>query len=240
MRLLIINLGSMSECLVSTSVINEMSKDGYTVIDVLVKDKFNAAVFRYHPKIENVFILDKLPKKILNYDKVANLHPSFSDNIIDFSDSEKVGFNYSENSDQMFKILYGYKKTDKNVFQIYFNLVGKVWKGQGVDFHYFPRSKTKKDRTGIAISNRNLREFIIKELKLDETKIWFIPYKKSIFRKADEINVCKYIITDDFLLMNLSVMFRKNVHFLKTIPYNYDIEMFNSGLIYDVPSSIVR
>jgi len=69
-------------------------------------------------------------------------------------------------------------------------------------------------------------------------KIWYIPYKKNIFKRMDEINRCKKIITDDFLTLHLSLYLRKYVYFLQTLPSNTKIELFKNGEIHQVPSFV--
>ena len=81
----------------------------------------------------------------------------------------------------------------------------------------------------------NLRNYILEELKLDNSKVWNIPYKKNIFKKMDEINKCKRIITDDITMFHLAVNLRKYVYFLKTFPINFKLELFGRGEIYEVP-----
>ena len=114
------------------------------------------------------------------------------------------------------------------------------WKGQGYDFDYYPKSRCKKNRTGLAVANANLRSFIIDKLSLDESKLWVIPYRKNIFKKIDEVNRCKRIVTDGFFTMNVASYLKKNIYFLKTVPYTTRIEIFGNGYIYNVPSNIIK
>ena len=125
------------------------------------------------------------------------------------------------------------------LFQLYYKLAGLKWKGEGYDIGYYPKTRTKKNRAGIAVANSNLRSYILNELKLDNSSVWNLPRKKNILRKMDEINKCKRIITDDIIIFHLALSLRKYVHFLKTFPLNFNLELFKSGEIYDVPLSTI-
>jgi len=239
MRILLVHLGSPVECFMSTPLIPVLAKMGE--VEVITENKNSAESFRYNPNVKKSYLINRMPDYIGSeaYDLLINLHPDFSDSLFFFNAKEKVGFNYSEDSYNTYKNLYGQEKTNKNIFQMYFNLANLKWHGEGFDFHYFPRNKTKKNRIGLAVSNRNLKDFVLDKLKLNNTKLWNIPYKKSLFKKADEINKCGCIITDDFYYANIAMAYRKQIHFLKTDSYNFKIETFGKGNIYNVPKNIV-
>jgi hypothetical protein len=121
-----------------------------------------------------------------------------------------------------------------NIFQLYYNLSGLKWRGEGYDIHYYPKYKLKRNKVGISIANANLRNYILDKLKLDSGKIWYIPYKKNIYKKMDNINQCKNIITDDILTFHLSMILRKYVYFLQTFPLKIKMELFGNGEIHQV------
>ncbi|HUS49053.1 MAG TPA: hypothetical protein VMZ91_02755, partial [Candidatus Paceibacterota bacterium] len=70
--------------------------------------------------------------------------------------------------------------------------------------------------------------------------IWHIPYKKNIFKKIDEINRCKEVVTDDMTTFHLSMAMKKYVYFLRSFPSNIKMEFFGSGQIFDVPLNIIQ
>ena len=118
--------------------------------------------------------------------------------------------------------------------------MGMEWHGEGYDIKYYPQSKTKKNKIGIAVANANLRNYITKKQKIDNKRLWHIPYKKNLLKRLDEVNRCNEIITDDFLTFNLVVYLRKYVYFLQTIPYMFKLEYFGKGKIINVPQEIIR
>lgn len=241
MKLMLVQPENINDCLIVTSLLKIFNKD-YDIIDVLVNDKNCASIFRFNKEINKVYIINKLPNNIENieYDKVINFSPAFSDNIINFNSNDKSGFNYDLNINKCYQMLYCNKKTDKNIYQIYFNVAGLNWKGERPNFKYFPRNKLERDKIGLCLVNKNLKDYVMNKLKLSNSKLWIIPPKKNILKRSDYLNVCPSIITDDFLTMNLSINFNKEVFFLKTLPYNFKIENFNQGEIFTVPYNIIQ
>ena len=244
MEILLINLGTQSECFISTSVIKGLRKAFDDIhIYCVVRNTETQSIFKYNRNIKKTYVVKSIPKEFMKkrFDKVINLHPDFTvEKYYDPNGLEKIGFNFDESSEKIRQFLYNYKKTNKNIFQLYYKLSGLKWRGEGYDFSYFPKARTKGYTTGIAVVNANLRSYVIDKLKLDLSKVWNIPYKKNIYKKLDEINRCPSIVTDDFFTLNLALYLRKNVYFLETANINMQIELFGSGKIFKVPIEIVR
>jgi hypothetical protein len=244
MRLLIIHTGDACECFVSSSLFRGLNgEEKYPEVYVIAGDQYCSSIFERNKHVKKVYQVDNLPNEIfkMTFDKLVVLHPDTNESLINsIQSNEKLGFNCSKDSEYFFDILYGSRKSKLNMFQVYFKMAGMIWHGQRYDFDYFPRSKSKDNRTGLAVANSNLRNYIIDKLRLDESRLWMIPYKKNIFRKMDEINKCKRIITDDFFTMNIAVHLKKSIYFLKTIPHMTRIEMFGNGYIYNVPPNIIK
>jgi len=236
MEILIINLEDYCECFVSTSIIKALKKENVK-IDCVVKNEKLCSIFKYNKKIRNVFTKTKFKKSISKtYDKLINFDPL---NSIEVEAKEKVGFGYSDDKNA-YEILYGNKKTNKNIFQVYFGLAKMKWHGESYDFYYHPKTKTKKDKTGLLLSNTNLKRYIIQKMKLDGSTLWIVPYHEDIFKKIDEINRCNNVITDDTLTMHISVFLRKHVFFLKTLPQNTKIELFGKGNVFTIPLNLIK
>jgi hypothetical protein len=235
-NILFVNLGNVNDCLISTSLIKELKREDNN-ITVLVKDKTTALPFRYNKKIDKILLIDKLPNDFSNikFSTLYNFHPDFNKNTLNINCENSLGFNFSPDSFIFEKMLYYNQRTNKNIFQIYYNLVGHVWKGQGFDYCYYPKSKSKKNKVGIAIFDTKLRDYVMSGLNLGDLKLWYIPYKKNLFRQTDEINKCQYIITDDILSLNIALALRKETFFLQTNDFNYKIEMFGKGKVFSVP-----
>lgn len=235
MKIAIVNLGNIYECFVS-SFLNKVLQREHpnSSIEWFVKNEDCKSLFRFNKNIPT-----HIPnyKTKFNHDIIINLNPSFeSKNLL--GDKEVIGFNFKPESNTHYNIIFGKKKTDKNIFQSYCNLIDYSWRGESYDIRYFPKSRSKKNRAGLAISHIGLRKYIINKLDLKETKTWTIPYRSNIFKKMDEINQCKFIITDDLMVMHIAVFLRKYVHFLDTYDYNMKIEFFNQGQVYPVPNTV--
>ena len=69
-----------------------------------------------------------------------------------------------------------------NIFQLYFILSGLTWKGEGYNLAYYPKTKVRSNRIGVSVANANIRNYILDNLEVDNKKIWYIPYKKNIFK----------------------------------------------------------
>lgn len=234
MKILIIHLGNQCECFISTSVIKGILKICSADIFVLTK---NLSIFKHNKNIKQVYLFDDIDVLLnKNFDILINLHPDFKDERINAY--KKIGFNYSD--DNIFDVLYGNGKTKSNIFQMYYRLCGLTWKGEGYDFNYYPKNRMKEEKTGVSVSNVKLRNFVVDKLKLEESRLWNIPFKFNIFKQLDEINRCKRIITDDFYILNLATFLRKDIFFLQTINYNFKIETFGCAKIYKVPDNILQ
>lgn len=242
MEILLIHLGTVCECFIASSVIKGLKKKYKEKIPFhlysFVSNQESNSVFKYNNNIKLSYIIDKTPKefKEKEFDLIINLNPEFSEEkYFTLKSKEKLGFNYTEKGNITKEFMYDGKKTQKNIFQMYYILAGLKWKGEGYSFYYHPKYKNKKDRTGLYITNENLFNYITKRLKLDLSNIWNIPQRKNIFRKLDEINKCSQVVTNDFFILNLALSLRKNVFFLETEPFNHKLELFNCGKVFQVP-----
>ena len=235
MSTLVINLGTPLECLISTCLIKKL-KDRFENIDILVRDEECLGVFSKNNNISRTLNLKDDNNSYLDYENYVFL--SVRDPSVVFSDKKIYGFGSSDFSDEALNILYGNKKTSKNVFEVYFNLIGEKWRGEGLTLEYSAKRYPVKNSVGFAIANPNLKKYIMNTLKLDLSKSFVIPFKDNLFKKIDETNAAETVVTDDFTYLNIALLLRKRVYFLKTINYNFNIELFRSGEILIVPKNI--
>ncbi|MFA5600105.1 MAG: hypothetical protein WDA06_05850 [Phenylobacterium sp.] len=239
MKILLINLGSIADCLISSSIIKQFDAD----FVVITADKDNELVFKYNTKVKACYNINNLPLNFLdnNFDILFNYSYNIDGYILqNIQANEKRGFLFSKKTEDFMKILYGNKRTHLNMFEIYYSLVDERWRGQGYDFNYYPSCKTGKNKTGLFVSNLNLKNYITSKLKLNDSKLWIIPYRKNLFKRVDEINKCSTVVTDDFLTMNIANYLRKGIFFLQTMPFNFKLEMFGRGSIYHIPKNIIK
>jgi hypothetical protein len=237
MNILIIHLGTPCECLIATSLIKAISRlYDRPSIYCLAQTNECTSIFSATHSVRKSYKWGKEPNGFFNqlFDKVFMLSPRIKIEEKSIQTREIFGFGTSSRSDEFEEYMLGTKKTRKNLFQIYFNLAEMTWRGEGYDIKYYPRSRAKKTKIGIYITNPNLKNYVTKQLKLDENKLWKICHKQDFFRKMDEANKYGTIITDDFTTLNVALCLRKDVHFLKTFDTGTKIELFGNKL-YNVP-----
>lgn len=225
MDILIIQPGETWQCVVSTSLIKGLKKKYEEAnISVAVANRNNRRVFLYHPDVDPIWLMNsKLPEA----DLLINLGAEFDAKKANAK--QKIGFGCT--SDDDYEVFYGEKKTDKNILQFYYSLVGLTWRGEGYDCGYFPRSKSNKKKTGVALADSRLRSYVFEKLSLEKSRIWYVPQRRNFFKKADEINRCQNIVTDDLLSMHIAIYLRKYVYFLTTKQQNIQPEFFGRGQV---------
>ena len=248
-KILLINLEPVSGCLVSTSILKGLKNKHKNVsVTVIVNNDENCQkVFKYNPMVDKVYTIEdffsKLPYNLLRekIDHVINL--SFDNTLAKLfeGNSKKItGFRYTDTDDKIYETLYKYNKTPKNIFQLYFSLADLKWRGEGYDLFYHPKTKQRKNSVGLAIVNKNLNSYVGEHLYTKQEKLSTIPFKANVFKRIDETNKHNKIITDDFLFMNIACYLRKEIFFLKTVPYNYQLEFFGKGNIIEVPKIYIK
>jgi hypothetical protein len=243
MKILITNFGTVVDNIASSSVLKRL-KGRVESPDITwcVKQKDHKNIFKYNKSINKVISLEELISLEETFDLLINLNPFLPHKICNkIKIIDTLGFGFNEENKSFETVIEGDKElVGMNVFQMYYKLAGMTWKGEGYDIGYNPRSRSKKNRAGVAVAHANLRNYLSEELDLDSMKLWHIPYKKNIFKKMDEINRCSKIVTDDMLTLHLAVSLRKYVYFLKTSSTNTKLELFGNGEIYEVPKKIFK
>jgi ADP-heptose:LPS heptosyltransferase len=239
MKICVVHLENLSSCIVATSI-NKALQSKYKDVEIvwITGDDTAGQILRYSKQVNQVL----KPRDIsipIECDILINLSPSFhpSDPLV--SAKKTVGFGFSPRSSEFYGILFNNKETHMSEFQIYYRLAELKWKGQGYGLHYYPKTRERKNRAGIAISHPKLREYVENNLNLNGFKIVSLPYRRNIFKRMDEINSCEHIITEDRLTMHLSIYLRKYVHMLQTVPRSTRFEFFGNGHLYEVPTRFI-
>ncbi|MCK5763846.1 MAG: hypothetical protein KAH05_06985 [Clostridiales bacterium] len=241
MKILITNFGTIIDNVTSTCVLKRLKRRiENTEITWGVKKKADKHTFKYNKSINRILDLKELINLDETFDLLINLSPFLPHKICNkIKILNTSGFGFNEEVSSFESVINGVLlKDNMNIFQMYYTLAGMTWKGEGYDIGYNPKSRSKKNRAGIAVVNANLRNYLTEELELGSMKLWNVPYRKNIFKKMDEINKCSKIITDDILTLHLSLSLRKYVYFLKTNQSNTKIEFFGNGEFYEVPKKV--
>jgi hypothetical protein len=109
-----------------------------------------------------------------------------------------------------------------------------TWRGEGYDLSYYPKNRNKDFKTGIAIKEINLRQYVKNNLKLKLSEMCTIPMRENILKKIDEINRCSNIVTDDLFVVHAGIALRKNVEFLDINGLSPKFEFFGRGNCYRI------
>ncbi len=194
-------------------------------------------IFKYNKKISSIYNFPSNLKR--SYDLAINIYPEKESCkfMSDIDSKQKMGYGYKDDnivslddvSDKYHKVILGEKASSKHYLQILYKISGMTWRGEGHDFFYFPRNRTKKNKTGICVKDKNLKYFIDNNLKLNRSEICDVPIKNNIIKKIDEINRVGQIITDDLATVYAAIAMRKYVEFLDINNFNMSIEFFNKG-----------
>ena len=248
MKILIMHLGNITDNLIASSVIKGLNKkyDNPEITWVVESKKLSSFFKILLQKKHNINIYSFcfFRENKNTFDLLINLNNKLQHELCpNVKIKSVIGLGFGKKYNKYYDYLYNNKKTNLNIFQIYYNLCNVMWKGEGYNISYYPRNKSKKNRIGIAVANTNLRNYVADNLdlyNLKNKKLWHIPYKKNIFKRMDEINRCEQIITDDYLTFHLSLFLRKYVYFLKTIPYNIKLEFFKQGECFNIPLEIIK
>ena len=242
MEIAITHLGNISQLIPATSVIKGIKKhDLNTRITWVVNKEEFCYINKYNKDVSRTIPFDQFISEKREYDLLVNLYPDFPEDIkINSTIIHTTGFYFHPYFDKFKKVFSENKETfDMNIFQLYFILSGMTWKGEGYDIRYNPKTRTRHNKIGVSVANANIRNYVLDNLEVDNKRIWYIPYKKNIFKRMDEINRCKKIITDDLITFHLAMSMKKYVYYLETFPLSTKLELFNSGEICKVPMNII-
>jgi len=226
-RGLVVHHGQPWESLCATSLIKRLHKEnaGLSLDWATTEDSY--CLFRYNKKIDNIFI--GMPNSIDSYDFIITLSEIGRKlDIEDVSKTKLKGF-LSIDCPKDVQSYFSGNKVDKHILQILFRASGLSWRGDGYDLAYYPKNKTKQTKTGIAISNGELRSYVKKNLALRLSEPWHVPLKQDLLKRIDEINRCQRIITDDLFTVHAALALRKHVEFLDSESFNAEIEFFGHG-----------
>ncbi len=235
MNVVVLHSGPLAEIVVASTVSRCIKKQPENINLTWVVPKCYKYIFRYSKDVDKTISFgDFRENGDKEYDLLINLWPNEVRTKAKVRDS--TGFGFCSEFDKYTQAVLGNGSFPEiSNFQLYFYLSGLTWKGEGYCIDYYPKTKAKKNRIGMSAANANLRNYVLGNLEIDDKKIWNIPYKQNIFKKMDEINRCKKIITDDLLTLHLALALRKYVYYLETYPHTFRLELFKNGQAYPVP-----
>ncbi len=123
-----------------------------------------------------------------------------------------------KNAEFFLNVMTGKVKTNKTVLNLYYNLAGMKWKGEGYGISYYPRTKQTKQCGRYLIHGNYTAEEKCESFKLP----------KELLKKFDVINQFSEIITDDEFSLHASLALRKHTTFISE-ELSYKMEFFRKG-----------
>ena len=236
MRIAVLNYEDPWLVIVSTSLIRGLQRVYPDCKIVFFLKQETEILLRYNKDIEliNGYTIDDM-----HFDKVINLSPSLeasnlcsnliADQKYGFIDHNSNVYCINKNAEEYYNSVFCNNRTNKCILQLLFRLANLRWRGEGYKFSYYPKNKTNRANTGVAIQSERLREFLKSNLQLSLSDVKYLSNKNNLLKKIDEINRCKNIITDDLFILHVAISLRKNVQFLDNKGLGYNIEFFGSG-----------
>lgn len=151
---------------------------------------------------------------------------SFSKNAREFASKTSaktiVGFDKngptSRESEFFEKIIRGKISTQKSSLQLFYDLAGLKWKGEGYGLGYYPKTKQTQKCGSYFIEPKKIENYCQK-----------IRPAKSILEQLDSINRFEEIFTDDALTAYASIALRKKCTLFGDLSYR--MEFFGNGKV---------
>lgn len=234
--ILILHLNDVSDALITTSLIKKLIKLGNSVY--CVTNDFNERLFEFSGG-RNISTNTAMNRR---FDVAINLSPAFmcADIIDKVKATKKLGYGvkaeeiifYNEGAKNHYDIVHLNRQTNSSLFQIIFGIADISWEGEGYGLQYFPRNRSNRGLTGLAIKNAQLNKLILDNLELKKSHLINIPIKKNVFKQFDEVNRCKQVVTDDLTSFHVALALRKNVEYIIVKNPHYRIETFGCGNIH--------
>lgn len=242
MKIVVIQNSMPDHALISTSLVAGIRKKYGQFPIIWMTNPDSLCFFKYINGVSAVNINSNIDS--LKYHTVINL--TNSDQAIKKSsaiDAENYyGFcDKSSNPDianQGEDFLNGSKSSKQNMFQIFYGIAGLSWRGEGYGFGYFPKTKKKDGRIGMAIFDKGIKKYLKNNLDIPANLIWDIPIRENHNKQFNEINCCEDVITDNSFIMHASLCLRKRTEFLCYEKPNVKLEFFGKGQSHIVPEKI--
>lgn len=241
MEIAILQTGTPADALVASSIIHGLRTKYKSARLFWFANEVSIPVFKYnkHITIEPILSLVQTEFDILVNLSAEDLATLLTNQI---KAKERFGFGkekdkvvfFNHGAERFYNVQHGLK-TDAHILQLIYGAAGLAWRGEGYSFPYYPKKKTQHGLIGIAISDTVLRNKVIALAKDKQHKEIDIVWADggSVFDKADEINQCQEIVTDDLLIAHLGVCLHKYVDFINANKVNYAMQFFGKGMMHN-------
>ncbi len=121
----------------------------------------------------------------------------------------------SRSSEFFANVVSGTISTNKTALQLYYDLVGLRWRGEGYGLSYYPKAR-QTEQCGAYMTMHEAPENCPR-----------IKMPKAVLSRLDTINRYEEIITDDVFSAHASIALRKRCTLIADLPYQ--MEFFGRG-----------
>lgn len=242
MRVVVVHDGPPSQALVLTSVVGTLlERGGATSVTVSVAE--NCRPFFEH-------------WDGVTYEPLTDVPPvSECDLLVDYGGSDRavdksllfrpvryrglIPRDNSEIDEHAFRGLYLREQVQRNLFQLMYGVAGLRWEGQGYRFRYYPKTRKKPGRVGIAVRDRGVRAYVEGRLRQDADRTWKVLFRQNVLKQFDEVNAADSVVTDDEFVLHAALCLRRHVEYLVYEPPNVKPEFFGNGCVHLVPAEFM-
>lgn len=221
MKIIIVHSGPLYEALPLTSLLIGLKKAHPTANILWVGEPDSFELIKFNKRANKHLDIDKcydLASLTDFYGADLCINPSFAMKARKFttlaSAKQTCGFTKAGpvNRDAEFfqNVMSGNSETNKTILELFYNLAGLKWKGEGYGLSYYPRLKQSK---GLAVYLNDEDESIEGER---------IVMPNKLFAQFDVLNQYSDIITDDLFITHAALALRKNVSYLKDVSYRFN------------------
>jgi len=221
MNAIIVHSGQMYEAFPLMSLLIGIKKKYHAIKILWVGKKEYFDLVKFNKRIVEVLDIDKCYDLISLTDFYGSdicINPSQNKNARKFTSltnaKKTFGFNekgaVSRDAEFFHKIMSNEVTTNKTILDLYYNLAGLQWKGEGYGLSYYPKTKQSK-KTGVYLNNKD------ESIKGERIKM-----PKELFSQLDVLNQFDNIITDDLFVTHASLALRKQVTCLQETPYKFN------------------
>lgn len=217
MKIIVVHSGTEHEVLLLTSILIGLKKKYGSNSRILwVGDPEFFCLVKYNKRVKkclNINHLWDIPATNF-YESEICINISLNDKATKFTSicGAKQFFGFTQNgpvdgnAEFAQKIIEKKLRTNKTALDIYYNIVGMKWKGEGYGLSYYPRLKQSKNCG--SYTHNNIAP------KCEE-----ISLPDDFLSKFDAINQYSHIFTDDIFCLHAGLALRKQVTFLGDLPY---------------------
>jgi hypothetical protein len=231
MKIVLVQCGPRHEFFLVSSMLIGLQKAHPSAEIIWVGDSAFASIIRYNKRVSRYLDIDReFDFQTLSwlYGTDICINPCLSKTAREFCSKihahETLGFSKDKicgpKSEFAKRVFLGELTTNKHVLDIYYNIAGLKWSGEGYGLTYYPKTKQTK-KAGLCFDNSPLPG-------TEDSESFIVS--GDILRQMDTINAYQSVLTDNLFIAHASIALRKQTFFY-TKPLSYRIEFFGNGKV---------